>query len=492
MKRVATGVHELDLVLGGGLLAGSLVVVGGAPGTGKTILAQQICFALATPEHKAIYYTTLIEPHTKLVGYLEPFHFFDRSQLEERVEFVHLGDIMLEKRGPADDPLGAVLTEIVRVCFEEKPAVIVIDSAKTLRDFVDPPALRQVLYELSGKVAHSDTVVILLGEYSPAELGSSPEFSLADGIVELAYESREPADRRWLRVRKLRGAAPLGGKHSFAIDEAGITVYPRLETISLPPEAQEPVGDRIPSGIPKLDELMGGGIHDGAATAIVGPSGTGKTGVALHFVVEGLSRGERCLYVSFQESESQLVEKAASFGWDLASPLESGQLAIQHVPGEVIDLDRVGAAMRAELAGGDVRRVAVDSLGELVFAARELERLPAYSRALAGFIRGGGASALITSDTPTTSTIVDPLGGLSFLFQNIVLIRYVEIESETRRAISIFKMRGSDHAKGLWECEVGEHGLSINGPPLSGIAGALGWSALRGGPAQGEVGGRSG
>ena len=482
MKRIATGVPELDLVLGGGLLAGSLVIIGGGPGAGKTILAQQICFAAATPERKAIYYTTLVEPHVKLVSYLESFDFFARGALEERVEFIHLGDILLEEESRDDNPLGLVITEIVRVCFEEKPAVVVIDSAKALRDFVDEADLRKVLYDLDGKVTHSETVVLLLGEYSADELASSPEFSLADGIVELAYEAREPVDRRWLRVRKLRGAAPLGGKHSFTIGKPGVTVYPRLETIPLPPEAQKPVGARIASGIPKLDELMGGGIHAGEATAIVGPSGTGKTGVALHFVVQGLAEGERCLFVSFQESPSQLVEKASSFGWDLAAPLESGRLTIHHVPGEELDLDKVAAAMRAELAGGDVRRVAVDSLGELVFAARELERLPAFARALAGFIRGGGASALITSDTPATSTVVDPLAGLSFLFHNIVLLRYIEIESETRRSLSIFKMRGSNHAKGVWQCEVGDDGLSVS-EQLTGVSGALGWSALRVNPA---------
>jgi len=479
MKSLATGVPELDLVFGGGIPAGSLVVLGGGPGTGKTILAQQICFAAATRERKAIYYTTLVEPHTKLVRHVETFDFFDRDALEERVDFIHLGDFLVEERAPDDEPLAPMITEIVRACFDRRPAVVVIDSAKALRDFVEERELRKVIYDLSGKVAHSDAVVLFLGEYSPEELGNSPEFSLADGIVELAYEAREPVDRRWLRVRKLRGAAPLGGKHSFSISKTGITVYPRLETIQLPPEAQEPVGARIASGIPKLDELMGGGIHEGEATAIVGPSGTGKTGVALHFVVQGLAEGERCLFVSFQESPSQLVEKAASFGWDLATPLESGRLTIHHVPGEELDLDKVAASMRAELVDGEVRRVAVDSLGELVFAARELQRLPAFARALAGFIRGGGASALITSDTPTTSVVVDPLAGLSFLFHNIVLLRYIEIESETRRAISVFKMRGSDHAKGVWECEIGERGLSIT-EPLTGVAGALGWSALRG------------
>ncbi|MBA2296801.1 MAG: AAA family ATPase [Actinobacteria bacterium] len=481
MKRLATGVPELDLVLGGGILPGSLVVFAGGPGTGKTILAQQICFATATPERKAIYYTTLAEPHSKLVSYLESFAFFDADALEERVEFIHLGDLLLEESGSDGQPLGPIIDEIVRTSFERRPVVIVIDSAKALRDFVDEGALRKVIYDLAGKVAHTKTVILFLGEYSPEELGSSPEFSLADGIVEFAYEPREPVDRRWLRVRKLRGSAHLGGKHSFTIGEPGITVHPRLETIPRMALAQAAVGERIASGIPRLDELMGGGIHAGEATAIVGPSGTGKTAAALHFVVQGLAEGERCLLVSFQESVPQLVEKAASFGWDLDDALESGRLTIQHVPSEELDLDRIGAAMRRELAAGEIRRVAVDSLGELVFAARELERFPAYARALAGFIRAGGASALITSETSTLAAVVEPLAGLSFLFHNIVLLRYIEIESEVRRSISVLKMRGSDHAKGLWQFEVGEGGIAV-GEQLTGLTGVLGWSALRGDP----------
>lgn len=481
MTRLATGVPELDLVLGGGILPGSLVVFAGGPGTGKTILAQQICFAVATPERKAIYYTTLAEPHAKLVSYLEQFEFFDVNALEERVEFIHLGDLLLAESAPNGRPLGPMIDEVVRTSFERRPTIVVIDSAKALRDFVDEAALRRVIYDLAGKVAHTDTVILFLGEYSPEELGSSAEFSLADGILELAYEAREPVDRRWLRLRKLRGSAHLGGKHSFFIAGSGITVYPRLETLPSPPHTQAPVGERLASGIPRLDELMGGGIHRGEATAIVGPSGTGKTAASLHFVVQGLAEGERCLYVSLQESASQLVEKAASFGWDLAAPLESGQLAIYHVSGEELDLDKVAAAVRAEVASGDVRRVAVDSLGELVFASRELERLPAYARALAGFIRAGGASALITSEASTLAAVVEPLAGLSFLFHNIVLLRYIEIESEVRRSISVLKMRGSDHAKGLWQFEVDEHGITV-GEQLTGLTGVLGWSALRGDP----------
>ena len=480
MKRLETGVPELDLVLDGGLPLGSLVVFAGGPGTGKTTLAQQISFTAATPEHKAIYYTTLAEPHDKFVRYLEGFEFFDATALEERVEFINLGDLLLEGGSRDADPLGPMISEVVRTCFERKPSVVVIDSAQALRDFVDEAALRKVISDLAGKVSHSDAVVLFLGEYANDEVEGSPEFSLADGIIQCVYEPREPVDRRWLRVRKLRGAHHLAGKHSFEIGKAGITVYPRLETVAITPADESGASKRLSSGIAQLDELMGGGSPQGDATAILGPSGSGKTIACLHFVAQGLEQGERCLYVSFQETPSQLEKKAASFGWDIAGARESGQLAVYHVPPGDLDLDTISAAVRAELVDGTLRRVAIDSLGELVFVSRETERFAAFARALTGSIRAGGASSLITSEITTLGPTAEPLAHLSFLVHNVILLRYIEIESELRRAISILKMRDSDHSKGVWEFTVGEHGLAI-GDKLEGLTGILGWTALRDG-----------
>jgi circadian clock protein KaiC len=353
---------DLDLVLDGGLKPGSLVVLAGAPGTGKTILAQQICFANATPERKAIYYTTLSEPHAKLVSHLEPFTFFDSDALEDSVEFIHLGDLLLNEKGGG---LGSVVAEVVDTCFETNPAVVVIDSAKALQVFADDQSLRTAYYELASRVAHTDAVLVLVGEYAPEEIERGVEFALADGIVHLAYEPYEPVDRRRLRVVKLRGANPLAGKHSFRISAEGCEVFPRLETIE-PDQAANDVGVRVSSGVPKLDELMGGGIPAGDATAILGPSGCGKTVLGLRFIGQGLADGERCLYASFQESASQLVKKAASFGWDLEGALESGQLVIHHVPHGELNLDTLGAVVRRELSDGSVRRVIFDSLAELV------------------------------------------------------------------------------------------------------------------------------
>ncbi|HET7044016.1 MAG TPA: ATPase domain-containing protein [Gaiellaceae bacterium] len=479
MRRLPTGSAELDLVLDGGLPAGSLVVLAGGPGTGKTILAQQICFANATPEHPAIFYTTFAEPHAKLIRYLEPFDFFDAGALAERVEFVNLESLLVDEAGRDGDALGPALTELVRACFERQPSLVVLDSAKALRDFADEQAVRRLFYDLSGRVAHTETVLLFLGEYAPAEIESGPEFSLADGILQLAYEQHEPLDRRWLRVVKLRGSDHLGGKHSVTIDHTGVVVSPRLESLR-PPDVPAERG-RLSTGIPGLDEMTGGGIPAGDLTAFLGPSGSGKTIAALRFVVQGLEQGESCLYVSFQEDAEQLVEKVASFGWQLAPALESGQLQIYCVPQGILDLDVLGAAVRAGLASGKVRRVAIDSLAELVFSAGEAARFPAYARMLSGFIRAAGATAVITSEVATLGPMTEPLGGLSFLFHNVVLLRYVEIDSQLRRAASVLKMRDSDHEEGVRQFEIGEQGLVV-GDRLEGLTGLLGWSALREGP----------
>jgi circadian clock protein KaiC len=473
---MATGVPGLDLILNGGLEPGAVVVVAGAPGTGKTILAQQICFAVGTSDHRGVYYTTVSEPDTKLVRHLEPFSFFDRDSLGSRVEHIHLGDFLRPTRSQG---LGPLVSEIVRKTLDEEPSVVVVDSAKMLRDFADDRELRNALYDLTGRFADTSTVLLLLGEYTTAELRAGVEFSLADGIIQLDYEVREPVDRRTLRIAKMRGGSNVPGRHTFQIDSAGIRVFPRIETLI--PTDVAPVAGPISSGIPGLERLMPGGMRHGDAGLVMGPSGVGKTTLALRWITQGLEDGETCLFVTFQDTADHLIDMGAAFGWDLKAAQAEGRLLISYVAMGDLDLDVLATDVRTNLAERPISRIAIDSLAELVLADREWDRFPAYMRSLVGLVRAAGVSFLATSETIGATITSQSLEGLMFLFDNVIDLRYIEEGSGLGRALNVIKMRNRPHAMTLNQVTITDAGLVV-GPPLEGVTGRLGWSALRAAP----------
>jgi circadian clock protein KaiC len=468
-----TGVAGLDLVLNDGLEPGAVVVVAGAPGTGKTILAQQMCFANATAERKCVYYTTMSESHTKLVWHLEQFTFFDPQALGTRVEYIHLGDFLRPAR---QDGLEPMVSEIVRNTLAEEPAIVVVDSAKMLRDFADERELRGALYDLASSISQTGTVLLLVGEYTPVELRSSIEFSLADGIIQLEDEAREPVGRRWLRIVKMRGGSHRSGKHTFRIGSGGIEVFPRIETLI--PHPVKAVSEQVPSGIPGLDELMSGGAKQGDATLLTGPSGVGKTIFGLRWLTTGMDLGKRCLYVTFQDTAEQLVGVAAAFGWDLVSASAVENAPISYVPMGDLDLDVLATAVRSELRAHATSRIVIDSLSELAFAAREAERFPAYMRSLVGLVRAAGSSLLITSETAVHGLAGNAMDGLLFLFDNVIDLNYIEDGSRMGRAVHVAKMRSSYHEMTLNSVTITDRGLVV-GNELEGVTGRLGWSALR-------------
>ena len=465
MNRISTGVPELDLVLRGGFMPGSLGVIAGAPGSGKTILAQQVCFANAHPDAKAVYYTTLSEPHSKLVDHLEGFSFFDPGAIGKSVEFRHLA--ALGQGGEVT--MADVTTEVVRQAFEQRPSVIVIDSSKALHES-EGPGFRKAVYELASKVAHTDALLLLVGEYEMEDIKTAAEFAVADAILFMANEATGHADRRWIRVSKLRGSDYLGGRHTFQIGAHGITVFPRPEATLSPPRKE--AEGRLSTGFSGLDEMMMGGIPSGSVTLVAGPSGAGKTVIGLQFLTEGLSRGEPCLYVSFQESERQLLDKARHFGWGLGDAAASGALTVTHVQPVELGLDVVAAEIKRAATASGAKRVVIDSIAELEHSAVG-QRFADYLWALVGALRHNGATTMLTSETSAFFGPAFELAhGLSYVADNVVLLRYTEIESEIHRALVVVKMRDSDHVKSLVEFEITAGGAGVVGK-FAGVSGVL-------------------
>jgi circadian clock protein KaiC len=354
--------------------------------------------------------------------------------------------------------------------------IVVIDSAKMLRDFATEQQLRAALFDLTGRIARTDTLVLLLGEYTPDDLTSDVEFSLADVIIQLEYEAREPVDRRSLRVVKMRGGRQAPGSHTFQIGAAGLRVFPRIETLI--PAGPAAVSGRIRSGIPGLDELMAGGMKQGDATLVMGPSGVGKTTLGMRWLAQGLEESENCLFVTLQDSPDQLTGMAADFGWDVAAARASGQLVISYIPSGNLDMDVLADAIGDSLAASPVRRVVIDSLAELILASREWDRFPAYMRSLVALVRSVGASMLITSETTDTGLAAQSMERLMFLFDNVLDLRYIEQPSGLGRALNIVKMRHGAHQMTLNRVTISDHGLQV-GDALERVTGRLGWSALR-------------
>lgn len=474
VERTSTGLPELDRILGGGIPTGSMIVLAGPPGTGKTILAQQIAFHVASGERPARYYTTLSEPHAKLLRHLEPFEFFDRAALGKRVSYLHLTEIA-QGVGGGERGLAAVMEEVVESAFEETPSLVVIDSSKALHHFADEERLREAIFSLASRVAHTGAILMLVGEYTPAELQHSPEFAVADGIIQVAAEAHGPVDRRWLRVVKMRGSDYLTGQHTFRITPQGYALFPRLETTSRRKRI-EPSTERHGFAIPEVDEMTRGGIPAGDAALAMGPSGVGKTALAMHWIQAGLDAGERCIYVTLEETRQELLDKARTFGLGFAEALETRQLDVVHVPPIELEIDEFGVLIRDRVTEARPSRVAIDSLGELLIPTKSGGRFPSYLWALQSTIREFGASSMFTHEMSTLGA-ADRLDSLSYLFHDVLVLRYMERGSELGRVLTILKMRRSDHAKGLMQYRITDRGFTPIGD-ADVASGVLGWTVI--------------
>ena len=305
IQRLRTGVAGLDAVLGGGLPEFSFNLIAGLPGCGKTTLAHQLMFALATPERPAIYFTVLGEPPLKMLRHQQQFGFFDAEAIQGAVRFVNLSEEAL-----AGD-LERVLARIVDEVTMHAPALVFVDSFcawMAAGQAGDPPRdrLHQVAQQLGLLMTSWQATTFLIGEYAD-ETDADPVFSVCDGLIWLRQSVQRNSMVRKMEIVKMRGQPTLPGLHTFRMGSAGIEVFPPAP-VGLTSAAHggvPPTATRLGMGVAGLDEMLGGGLPGGYSLLVAGPSGSGKSLLAAAFLAEGARRGERGLIAAFEQNPNR-------------------------------------------------------------------------------------------------------------------------------------------------------------------------------------------
>ncbi len=431
----------------------SINLIIGVPGSGKTILAQRYAFTNGTAERPALYLSTVSEPLDKIVRFGQTMSFFDVAAVGTRVLYEDLGQDL------AGGGLPAVLERIVTLVRERRPGLVVIDSFKALTPYAaDDRDYRSFLHQLAGAVSAVTGTSLWVGEYDRDEVATAPEFAVADSVIALGTRRFGERSGRVLEVLKLRGSDYAAGQHGYRLTGGGLDIFPRLAD---PRDTSTYVlrGQRLSTGVAALDEMLGDGYWPGSSTLCAGPSGVGKTIMGLQFIARGAAQGEPGVVASLQENPTQLERVAGAFSWKLDGDVEMMyrspvDIEVDEWVYELLDaVNRVGA-----------RRVLIDSLVNLQFAAGEPVRFREYMYSLTQRCSRSGVSLFMTSEVPElfdVSRLSDY--GVSHLSDNVLLLQYRREREAVRRSVTVLKARSTRNATEVREFTIGRDGISIGG-----------------------------
>ena len=453
----STGDEHLDTILGGGIPTQSSIVIAGSPGSGKTVFVLQTLFHAARRRKRALYFTALSEPAIKVIRYMQLFDFFDQELLEKYIILADLGSAV---RQGAE----GTVAELTRMVEEHQPELLAIDSFRSIVDLMpDARTSRALVYDLATRAATWGTTLLLAGEYTLEEMPRYSEFVIADGIVRLGVRRQELTSIRELEVLKLRGMNYVPGQPFLDISEAGVSVYPRVRAPKADELRESVQPARVPTGVPGLDALFGGGgVPSASSTVVQGATGAGKTIVSLHFLVEGARRGENGILFTLEETPDQLRDLATSFGWDLARFERDGVLTIDYASPVELSTDAYLQTLRNQVAGRGVKRVVLDSLTSLALGVPSVRRFKELVYAVTKHMRTSGVTLFMTMEAEQLLGAETLSGhGVSFIADNLIRMRYIEAEGRLDRGISVLKSRGVRHETELRRLEIAASGARV-------------------------------
>lgn len=391
-----------------------------------------------------------------MVRNLGEFAFFDHSYLDDKVIYKDLGFILRK------DNIARALSFIADLLKEHSPQLLVIDSFKAIRDMCDDEKeFRTFVFELGAMLSIWEVTTFFIGEYSIEEVNTLCEFAIADGIFHLYGTEDTRFQKRFLSILKCRGTEYLPGEHMFEISSEGIRLYPRLK-----PDVSNVVyatgKERKTFGIEKLDQILGGGLPEGSITILTGSSGTGKTIFSLKFLIEGALKGEKSLYLSFEEPGNKLIDYGRKFGWRVDEAIENGLFNIEFISPMELDVDIHGAIMLTKIREQGIKRLVIDSITSFERSAKDLQKYKDYLWALSQELKIKGVTAIyLLLNHELFSPLVVSQVPLSSLADNIIFLRYAEEDNRLKRLLGVLKVRGSDHDKKLWEYEIDSTGIQL-------------------------------
>jgi circadian clock protein KaiC len=455
IERLKTGNSNLDEILHGGFLSNTINVVMGAPGTGKTILAEQLVFANATAEEPALYLTTLSEPLDKFIQHGQSYVFFDSARVGETVFYEDLG-AMIRERG-----IGALAEIVTELLTTRKPRLIVIDSFRALNELIETPQERRtIVFDLASVLTAYRCTTFLIGEYSSTMMTDLPEFAIADSILLLLKQSTGVREQRFLRLEKLRGSGSIPGMHAFNISPEGILLFPRLLTPEVSPIYTSNL-ERVNTGMAGLDNMIEKGFWRGSTTLVAGPTGSGKTIIGLHFIREGVLNNEPCVYVGFQENPIQLSRVMRNFDWDPEALFTNNAFELMYRSPVEMQLDSVATELFSRVREGQAKRVVIDAIGDLKKSSSDVQRFSDFMYALTQWFATKNVTCLLLYelhnlfDVPQISD-----EEISNMSDNIVLLGFTR-SAEMDRTIRIIKTRGSAHDHREHVLQITSTGISI-------------------------------
>lgn len=489
---VATGIEGLDDILGGGLTPHRVYLVEGNPGSGKTTLALQYLLEGARRGERGLY-VTLSETREELLGVacshgwsLDALTLCELIPSEENL----LPDAQPRMFHPSEVELGETTRRVLEEVERSKPVRAVFDSLSEMRLLAQNPLrYRRQILALKQFFTGRQCTVLLLDDRT-AEVTDLQLQSLAHGVVSLEHLAPAyGAERRRVRVVKMRGMHFRGGYHDFKIARGGLVVFPRLVAAEHHvPFTRAPA----PSGVAALDALLGGGLDRGSSTLLMGPAGSGKSSIAMQYAVAACARGERAVLFIFDESAGTLLARSAGLGMDLKRQVEAGRVRVQQVDPVEMSPGEFAHAVRQAVERDGARVVVIDSLNGYLHAMPEERFLILQLHELLTYLgQQGVVTLLIVAQHGLLGSAMQAPVDASYLADSVILLRYFEARGRLRRAISVVKRRGGAHEETLREFRLSAAGLHV-GEPLEAFQGILTGTPFflkpAGGPVEGDDG----